>query len=101
MLDWSLGQSLQPDGSFATPGGFDSSIADAQYYGVSLLTKAGYCSAKPAFWTDRSWPEAHETCCRIARRLDGLDKEVPAAEAARQRLMEAYPSCRTTAADGG
>ena len=93
MLDWSLAQSLQPDGSFVTPGGFDSSVSDAQYYGVSLLTKAGYCSTKPPFWTDRSWPEAKSTCCRIAARLEQLDAEIPAAEAARRRLAEAYPGC--------
>ena len=93
MLDWSLQQSLQPDGSFVTPGGFDSSVSDAQYYGVSLLTKAGYCSTWPPFWTGRSWPEARDTCCRIAARLDRLDAEIPAAEAARRRLAEAYPAC--------
>ena len=60
MLHWSLTQSLQPDGSFTTPGGFDSSVSDAQYYGVSLLTKAGYCSTRPAFWTDRGWPDAKD-----------------------------------------
>ena len=95
MLDWSLTESLQDDGTFVTPGGFDSSVSDAQYYGVSLLTKAGYCSTKPPFWTDRSWPDAHATCCRIAARLDRLDAEIPAAEAARRRLAEAYPNCGT------
>ena len=44
LLDWSLTESLQPDGAFAAPAGFSSSVSDAQYYGVSLLTKAGYCS---------------------------------------------------------
>ena len=45
LLDWSLTESLQPDGAFAAPAGFSSSVSDAQYYGVSLLTKAGYCSS--------------------------------------------------------
>ncbi len=93
MLQWSLTESLQPDGSFTTPGGFDSSVSDAQYYGVSLLTKAGYCSSNKPFWSDRTWPEAHATCCRIAARLTRLDPNVPAAEAARRRLAEAYPGC--------
>ena len=82
-----------PDGAFTTPGGFDSSVSDVQYYGVSLLTKAGYCAKIPAFWTDRTWPDAAATCCRIAHRLDGLRSEIPAAEAARRRLAEAYPGC--------
>ena len=101
LVDWSLGESLQPDGAFAAPAGFSSSVSDAQYYGVSLLTKAGYCSDRPPFWTDRTWPEAHDTCCRIARRLDGFSAQIPAAEAARRRLKEAYPSCSTATAEGG
>ena len=100
MLQWSLTQSLQPDGSFTTPGGFDSSVSDAQYYGVSLLTKAGYCSTRPAFWTDRTWPDAHDTCCRVEARLATLDRDIPAAEAARPRLAEAYPRCGAAGASG-
>ena len=100
MLQWSLTRSLQPDGSFVTPGGFDSSVSDAQYYGVSLLTKAGFCSIRPAFWTDRTWPEAQSTCCRIAARLAKLDADIPAAEAARRRLAEAYPRCEAGTASG-
>ena len=93
LLDWSLTESLQPDGSFAAPAGFSSSFSDAQYYGVSLLTKAGFCSTKPAFWTDRAWPEAKDTCCRIATRLTELSAQIPAAQAARARLAEAFPLC--------
>ena len=101
LLDWSLTESLQPDGAFAAPAGFSSSVSDAQYYGVSLLTKTGYCSDQPAFWTDRSWPEARSTCCRIAERLQGFSAQIPAAEAARRRLAEAYPGCGTAAQGGG
>ena len=35
MVQWSLRESLEPDGPFTTPGGFDSSVSDAQCYGVS------------------------------------------------------------------
>ena len=101
LLDWSLTESLQPDGAFAAPAGFSSSVSDAQYYGVSLLTKAGYCASKPAFWTDRTWPEARATCCRIAQRLQGFSTQIPAAEAARRRLAEAYPVCGSAAQGGG
>lgn len=101
LLQWSLRDSLQPDGTFTTPGGFDSSVSDAQYYGVSLLTKAGYCATRPPFWTDRTWPERAETCCRIADRLARLDADIPAAEAARRRLAEAYPLCPNPPAAAG
>ena len=93
LLDWSLDQSLQADGSFLASAGFASSVSDAQYYGVSLLTKTGYCSTRPAFWTDRVWPEAKDTCCRIARRLTLFSAQIPAAQAARARLAEAFPLC--------
>jgi hypothetical protein len=101
LLDWSLTESLQPDGSFAAPTGFSSSVSDAQYYGVSLLTKTGYCATSRPFWTDRTWPDAEATCCRIADRLRGLSSEIPAAEAARHRLAEAYPMCPNPPAAGG
>lgn len=101
LLDWSLAESLQPDGSFAAPPGFSSSVSDAQYYGVSLLTKAGYCSAKAPFWTDRTWPKAEATCCGIAERLRGFSIQIPAAEAARRRLAEAYPICAAGSGTSG
>ena len=94
LLDWSLSpDSLDADGSFVTRMNFDSSVSDAQYYGVSLLTKAGYCSTQRPFWTARTFPEARDTCCRIAARLQSLSAEVPAAQAARDRLASAFPLC--------
>jgi hypothetical protein len=101
LLDWSLTESLQPDGLFAAPIGFSSSVSDAQYYGVSLLTKTGYCNTEPPFWTDRRWPEAEATCCRIAARLRDFQTVVPAAEAARQRLATAYPVCAAKTGSAG
>jgi hypothetical protein len=101
LLDWTLSDSLQPDGAFAAPAGFSSSVSDAQYYGVSLLTKTGYCATRKSFWTERTWPEAKATCCRIAARLRGFSAEIPAAEAARHRLAEAYPGCPETPEAGG
>jgi hypothetical protein len=101
LLDWSLAESLQPDGSFAAPVGFSSSVSDAQYYGVSLLTKSGYCAVRAPFWTNRTWPDAGATCCRIAERLRHFSTQIPAAEAARRRLAEAYPGCPAAPATGG
>jgi hypothetical protein len=101
LLEWSLTESLQPDGAFAAPTGFSSSVSDAQYYGVSLLTKTGYCATQTPFWTDRTWPEAKETCCRIAARLASFNAQIPAAVAARRRLGEAYPVCPSPPVIGG
>ena len=91
----------RPTGRPRAPPPFSSSVSDAQYYGVSLLTRTGYCSNQPAFWTDRSWPEARSTCCRIAERLQGFSAQIPAAETARRRLAEAYPVCGSAAQGGG
>jgi hypothetical protein len=101
LLHWSLSESLQPDGAFAAPPDVAGSLSDAQYYGVSLLTKTGYCATGKPFWTDQAWPEAATTCCRIAARLRDFNLQVPAAEAARQRLAEAYPACPPAPAAGG
>jgi hypothetical protein len=101
LLHWTLTDSLQPDGSFAAPAGFSSSVSDAQYYGVSLLTKTGYCSTARPFWTELTWPEAKTTCCRIAERLRGFSAQIPAAEAARRRLAEACPGCPEAPAGHG
>jgi hypothetical protein len=100
LLDWTLTDSLQPDGTFAAPPGFSSSVSDAQYYGVSLLTKTGYCATARPFWTDRTWPDARATCCPVADRLRGFSAQIPAAEAARHRLAQAYPECPEAPAAG-
>ena len=98
LLDWSLSQSLQADGAFKASAGFASSVSDAQYHGVSLLTRTGFCSTGPSFWTDRVWPEAKQTCCRIAGRLAKFSMQVPAAQVVRRRLAQSFPLCPADAA---
>jgi hypothetical protein len=93
LVAWSLAETLRPDGSFEPVPGFDSSYSDAQYYGVSFLTRVGYCSAAPPFWRAAGWPEAPERCCAIAAAVERLDMGVPAARAARDRLARALPGC--------
>ncbi len=57
MLHWCLTVSLQPDGSFkAIPE--DSSIEEAQYYGISFLVRIGYFDKSKRFWTGRDFSEA-------------------------------------------
>jgi hypothetical protein len=57
MLNWCLTVSLQPDGSFkAIPE--DSSIEEAQYYGISFLARIGYFDKSKRFWTNKDFPEA-------------------------------------------
>jgi hypothetical protein len=57
MLHWCLTVSLQPDGSFkAIPE--DSSIEEAQYYGISFLARIGYFDKSQRFWTNKEFPES-------------------------------------------
>ena len=93
-----MATTLRPDGSFAPVAGFDSSFADAQYYGVSLLVKSGYCSAKPPFWTETRPRAAPATCCRIADRLARADQRAKAIGAAERRLAKSGIDCTTPAA---
>ena len=93
LLQWSLRETLTEDGRFLPDAEFDGKLSAAYYYGVSLLTKAGYCGADPPFWTDAIWEGAEARCCRIAERLVELDRGDRTAIAARQRLEGAMPHC--------
>ena len=64
MPHWCLTDSLQPDGSFRSNIA-DSSLEDAEYYGVSFLKRAGFFDSSERFWTDRTFPEADEVKARI------------------------------------
>ena len=89
---------LRPDGNFAPVAGFDSSFADAQYYGVSLLVRSGYCSAKPPFWTATRPRAAPATCCRIADSIGPRRPARKAIGAAERRLAKSGIDCTTPAA---
>jgi len=70
MLDFCLHKSLQPDGSFNSPE--EDTVSSAFYFGVSLLSEAGYFSKKNRFWTDRSFPESEEVRQRIEKRIKAI-----------------------------
>jgi hypothetical protein len=93
LLDWTLTRTLDEEGRFRPVLGFDSSIADSFYYGVSFLTRVGFCGTAPPFWTDARWPDAAPLCCRIAARLEDLGRGLHSADSARERLARAGLSC--------
>jgi hypothetical protein len=84
---------LTADGRFLPDPDFDGKLSAAYYYGISLLTRAGYCGASEPFWTEARWPEADARCCRIAERVMELGASDPTAIAAQQRLQRAQPDC--------
>ncbi len=92
-----IATTLRPDGSFAPVASFDSSFADAQYYGVSLLVRSGYCSSKPPFWIATRPRSATVLCCRIADHLARTDQRAMAIGAAIRRLAKAGIDCAAQA----
>jgi hypothetical protein len=68
MLDWSLTQSLQPDGAF-TVSDLDDTTGDAYRYGVWFLQETGYFQRDKRFWTDRDFPQSKAVHDRIEAKL--------------------------------
>jgi hypothetical protein len=77
MLDYCLGESLAPDGSFSTYA--EDSLGAAFYFGVALLESVGYFSKHNRFWTDREVPEAPRHRDLILNRLNALGLDDPEA----------------------
>jgi hypothetical protein len=64
MLQWCLTKSLKADGSFpAIPP--DGSVEEAQYYGISFLTRIGYFDPRKRFWTDQDFLESSQVKERL------------------------------------
>ena len=93
MLDWSLNQSLRPDGSFETDPTFFSSLAADYYFGVSFLDQVGFFDKKRRFWTEQDFPNAKQLCCRIKAQL--LDSGLQGAHAsgALNKLGKSCAAC--------
>src|SRR4029434_4741625 len=66
MLDWTLEQSLNPDGTFKIDPTFFSSLAADYYFGVSFLYTIGFWDRTRRFWTSAELPDA-VTICRLIR----------------------------------
>ncbi|WP_263383520.1 hypothetical protein [Granulicella arctica] len=81
MLDWSLSQSLQQDGSFKTSE-IDDTFGDAQMYGAWFLRDAGYFDSAQRFWTDKSFPDSGVVRSRITRRLNAVGLSDPSLKSA-------------------
>lgn len=60
MLDWCLGESLQPDGSFRPDAGTSDSIEESDNWGVAFLDRIGFFDPAKRFWTGESFPEAEQ-----------------------------------------
>jgi hypothetical protein len=81
MLDWSVSQSLQKDGSFKTSE-IDDTFGDAQMYGAWFLRDAGYFDTAQRFWTDKTFPDAGAVRSRITARLNAVGLSDPSVKSA-------------------
>lgn len=87
ILSRALRIALQQDGSF-DPAPYNS-VAEAYYFGVSLLDAAGYLDPAKRFWAKKWKFEARtRTRARIIARLEELDSEAPMAKAALRKLYK-------------
>lgn len=86
MLDWTLTQSLQPDGSFKGDQDFFSSVASDYYFGVSFFDEIGYWRADNRFWTNDTWKGSRATCLSIRQRLASLQLNDSLILATRKKL---------------
>jgi hypothetical protein len=71
MLDWSIAETLQPDGSFKLTEE-DDSFEEAQYFGVALFAAAGLFDKDKPYWSDTPYPDAAAIRERIAKRVAAL-----------------------------
>jgi hypothetical protein len=87
MLEWSLKNSYQNDGSFKMSE-LDDTAGDATMYGVNFLREVGYFNPKRRFWTTQDFPEAHEVHDKIESRLKTIGLSDPGMKAAWNTLHE-------------
>lgn len=71
MLTWCLSTSLGDDGTFRSSGG--DGLAEAFYFGVSLLEEVGYFNKQRRFWTDRDFPDSEALRQRLLKAAWKLD----------------------------
>ena len=86
MLAWTLGESLNPDGTFKIDPTFFSSLAADYYFGVSFLDTIGFWDRAKRFWTNVDFPDAAKICRRIKARLVELQLHDYLAVVALKRL---------------
>ena len=94
MIEWSLSNTLEADGSLVADSTFSDSLADEYYFGVSFLDVVGYWQPERRFWTDAPADrDAAATCCRLKHWLEQLDLEGWAAEGAMRKLERSCGQC--------
>ena len=94
MLEWSLSNTVQPDGSFIHDPTFSDSLADEYYFGVSFFDVVGYWNPERQFWTeDKTSDDTTALCCKIRDRIDELGLSGWAADGAKQKLERNCGEC--------
>ena len=88
MLNWTLTQSLNRDGSFKSDPTFFSSVPADYYFGVSFLDQVGYWDVSNRFWTSETFANNSAVCTLIRSRLLALGLKDPQAMNALEKLSK-------------
>ena len=87
MIQWSVSNTFQSDGTFKYDPTFSDSLADEYYFGISFFDAVGYWRPSERFWTGAPVdPKASAMCCRLKQRLKELNLEGWAAEGAMSKI---------------
>jgi len=81
MLDFCLTQSLRPDGSFNLND--EGTIGETFEFPCMFLYEIGFFNKENRFWTQESFPQAHEIARRISRKIKELKLDDPETEVAK------------------
>jgi hypothetical protein len=90
MLNWSLTESLQPDGTFALSA-IDDTFGDAMNFGVLFLRDTGFFNKRDRFWTDENFPQAKDVYQRIKARLESAGSQTPELKRAYRNITRIEP----------
>lgn len=94
MLEWSLSNTVTPDGSFIHDVTFSDSLADEYYFGVSFFDVIGYWNPENRFWLKGDEIEENPAlCCKIWQKIDELKLSGWAAEGAKRKLSRNCSTC--------
>jgi hypothetical protein len=94
MIEWSLANTLESDGTFAHDPTFSDSLADEYYFGVAFFDVVGHWRPENRFWTEAPVDvDAPAMCCRLKHRVKVLGLEGWAAEGAMGKLESNCGQC--------
>jgi len=101
ILEWSLENTVTPEGTFRFDPSFSNSLGAEYYFGISFFDVIGYWDESKRFWTDEDFgPEAMRLCCQIRRSLDEVGVSGWQAQSARSKIERNCGTCAALSGSG-